>query len=146
MKGDETITGKFSFTSSYAAANGFAELWCLALAPRFAQKGIKVFATSPGSVLSTSALRYFPWIMRKMTRLLMPLIMGDQTPENSVKSRFIPFLATPEKFEIGRFYASPPGKVVGPLTLQESPHLVDRQAADILVRAVESVSGTPSAV
>lgn len=144
LKCDEEVIGKHKYISAQTSAQAFGELWVYSLAPRFAEKGIKVFASSPGCVTSTETLKNLSWIGRMMVRIIAPLILGDQTPEDAVRQRFVPFFKSPEKFEPGRFYASPLGKAVGPLTLQEIPHLTDRESADAVVRAVETVSGTRS--
>jgi hypothetical protein len=144
LRGDEKIVGAYSHFRSYLCANLFGVMWCFALSKSFSEKGIRVFATSPGNVPDTSLSRQGNQYIVSLVGFLLPYIVGALSPEQSAKERYLPFLDRPDSFKVGRFYASPPKKFVGPLTIQELPHFVDPNLAENILKAIEEVSGQPS--
>lgn len=141
IRGDRSLFGFWN--TNYSSANLFAELWAYGLAPQlFAHNQIRIMSVSPGAVKSTSITRHFNPIKAAIARFVMGTILGAPSANETVKERHLPMLMNPEKFEIGRFYASKPKKLTGPPVLQNNPSLTDMTMARAVVKAVEAVSET----
>ena len=139
LKGNLGRSGMYN----YATANQFGVLWTLTIAPQLlVAKGIRMFATSPGSVLSTKIHRNAGCFTIQISKIMSHLVFGGTlTEDTSVKERYVKLLLWPDKFEVGRFYASPYKKLAGPLTLQEAPPVMDRELGLLVIKAIEKVSG-----
>ena len=92
-----------------------------------------VNAVSPGSVPATSFARNQSFLMR---RVMMPLMgsfvgrwLGMSGSVAAGAQRYID-AGNFEDHTSGYFLASPPGKLVGPLVIQENPHFLDEASQD----------------
>lgn len=111
----------------YAIAKLYVAWWAAALAEKL-PTGIVVTAVSPGSVPSTSFGRNMSLPMRMMMSVIMPIIgpmMGMAGPIENGVQRYVDAASFPESHN-GKFYASKPGKLVGKLEQQMTPHLLDK--------------------
>ena len=126
----------------YAMVKAFVALWAAALARRLPD-GMAVNAVSPGSAPATNAMRnqtrLFKIVMGALSATIGPLA-GMAAPLSKAAARYL----QPATFGAdmnGRFFASPPGKMIGPLVEQKQPHLLDRENQEAAWKAIEQLSG-----
>ncbi|MEE8341515.1 MAG: SDR family NAD(P)-dependent oxidoreductase [Candidatus Neomarinimicrobiota bacterium] len=124
--------GKYVPMNAYALAKLLVAWWSSSLANRLPD-GITVNAVSPGSVMSTSFARDQSWPMRKIMMPMMKVfgpMMGMAGPVSAAADRYLN-VAHYGKEDSGKFYGSPPKKLVGKLEEQHTTllHDVNKQEA-----------------
>ena len=121
-------------SDTYATVKMFAAWWAAELASRL-PAGITVNVVSPGSTPDTNAIRNAPLYMRK---LMVPFFKFIPGMSHTVADGAARYLAAAEYGPdvSGKFFASPPKKMTGPLTEVRMDHL-DNPAAE---RAVWTVT------
>ncbi len=110
---------------------GNAKLWVAWWAATLAQQlpeGMIAVAVSPGSNPDTSFIRNAPGAMRVMASVLKVVgpLFKMAGPVSDGAKRYLDageFGADGS----GKFFASPPGKLVGSMEVQQQPHLYDEQ-------------------
>lgn len=108
----------------YASAKLFAAWWSAALSRRL-PLGSRVFTVSPGNTYHTEIARHQPQLGRLLHVGLTPIIGRLSRQAGSTRqaaARYLEALTFPYA-ESGRFYASPPGRGIGPLQPQTMTHI-----------------------
>jgi len=127
----------------YAMTKAMLAWWGAALARRLPE-GAALFVVSPGSAPATSVSRHQGWVMRKVMAPIMGSWLGQKMGMGmtvaTAAGRYVDALGFDAE-RSGRFYASAPGKVVGPLVHQTQPHLLDRDSQEATWAAVASLTG-----
>lgn len=135
--------GRYKPNTAYANAKAYVAWWAAALAHRLPH-GMGVYAVSPGAAMRTSFGRNMPFFMRRimvpMMRILGP-VMGISGSVAEGARRYVEAARFGEE-ESGGFYASPPGKMVGPLQRQETPHLLDHELQEAAWTAIVALTGS----
>ena len=106
----------------YATAKVFVAWWAAELARKL-PAGMTVNAVSPGSTPDTNAVRNAPFYMRYFMIPLFKLIPGMSHSIADGAQRYLDVAAGDET---GKFFASKPGKMTGPLAQVELDHIDDR--------------------
>jgi len=123
----------------YATAKMFVAWWVAELARRLPD-GMSVAAVSPGSTPGTNAARNAPAIMRYFLLPMFKFIPGMSHGVADGAGRYLE-IADRRSGVNGQFFASPPGKMTGPLTRMDLPHVNDRAAQQAGWDATISISG-----
>ena len=137
--------GRYKPGNTYATAKVFVAWWAAALARRL-PAGMAVNAVSPGSAPDTAADRTMSFFMRRimvptMKRLPDRLGMASTTPVAA--ARYLDVADYPADVT-GRFFASAPKKVTGPLEAMEHPHFHDIDSQEAAWTALGRVAaGAP---
>lgn len=128
------------WSTTYCTAKLFVALWAQALAPHL-PSGISVQAVSPGNVPTTNAARHQPWAFRMLLRMVGAIgpSLGMATPASVGAQRYLEAMRLGVEGN-GGFYASPRGKLIGPLTRQHAAHLTDPASAAACWRAVQALT------
>ncbi|HEY6881425.1 MAG TPA: SDR family NAD(P)-dependent oxidoreductase [Polyangiales bacterium] len=127
------------WSTTYCTSKALVALWAKALALHL-PKGMAVYAVSPGNVPSTNAVRHQSWSFRAMIKLadVIGPLMGMASSVSTGARRYWDAARLADEVS-GEFFASPKGKLVGPLTVQRVPHLTDAECAaacwDAVLRA-----------
>ena len=126
----------------YANAKLWVAWWAAALS-RLLPDGMVVVAVSPGSAPSTSFARNMPALMRwtilPVLKVIGPLFgMAGSVAQGAQRYVDAGDFATDAS---GKFWASPPGKAVGPLEVQTQPHFVDETLEEAAWRSVVRLTG-----
>ena len=111
---------------AYAVSKLYVAWWVAALAKRL-PKGITVNAVSPGSVPATGFVRDMPWAMRNIMVPMMKVIgplMGMAGPVSAAGKRYLEVANYGDDIN-GKFFASPPKKLVGKLQEHQTTWLQD---------------------
>jgi NAD(P)-dependent dehydrogenase (short-subunit alcohol dehydrogenase family) len=125
--------------TAYADAKVFVAWWVAALARKIPEK-MGVYAVSPGSTPDTQGLRSGSFMLRHVMVPILRLLPGmTQTPEEAAK-RYLAAMNLGVE-DSGKFFASPPKKMTGPMEVMRQEHFHDRANQDALWRAVVKVSG-----
>ena len=110
----------------YVTAKVYLAWWAAALSRKLPE-GMTVNAVSPGSVPATNFARN----MSTPMRILFPVMMTLMKPFGMAGSvaqgarRYLDAANFDDK-TTGKFFASPPGKMVGKLVEQQEPHFFDQ--------------------
>ena len=121
---------KFDPGNQYATVKLFAAWWAAELSDRLPQ-GMTVNAVSPGSTPATNADRNAPFLMKRVLVPFFKLVPGMSHTVNDGARRYVDAAGYgPE--HTGKFFASRPKKMTGPLHLIEMPHLDDPAAQQAL--------------
>jgi len=127
----------------YAMTKLFLAWWTAALSRRL-PKGMTINAISPGSAPATSAMRNQPWLMQWVVRnVLVPIgpYFGMAAPLSVAAARYLDAIDYgPDN--TGHFYASKPGKMTGPVEIQQQPHVLDFESQEAAWHAVIELSGS----
>jgi len=135
---------------TYADAKVFVAWWAAALSRRLPE-GMTVNAVSPGSAPNTDADRNANFYMK---RIMLPLFrhaparFGLAATTPVAASRYLEAAGYGDEVT-GRFYASAPRKMTGPLQENAQDHLVDREGQEAGWAAIEAVTAeirTPTTV
>ncbi len=130
---------KYKASTAYSDAKIFVAWWVAALARKL-PADMAVYAVSPGAAPDTQAVRNLGFVMKNVFVRISKLIPGmSHTVDDGAKR----YLAA-SKFGVdvsGKFFASPPKKMTGPIEVMRHEHLNDRANQDALWRAVVNVSG-----
>jgi NAD(P)-dependent dehydrogenase (short-subunit alcohol dehydrogenase family) len=117
----------------YATTKVISAWWAAAMARRYGDR-LSVFTVSPGANMATNAARHLKGFKKVLFTKVMPLlgpVLGVDQPVALGAKRYIDVLHGNGDYESGRFYASAPKKMTGPLHASSYPHLlnVERQEA-----------------
>lgn len=131
------------WSTTYCTAKALVALWAQAVAPLLPQ-GVTVNAVSPGNVPSTQAGRHQPWLFRLILRMVSAIgpSLGLATAAAVGARRYLDAVSLTEH-DTGGFYASPTGKLVGPLTKQAVAHLTDPACAAACWRVLQELTEEP---
>lgn len=133
-----------SFNSNvlYAVSKSFSVWWASALSKKL-PSGMTVNTVSPGSALDTSFARNMPFMMRKVMWPVMKAIgpyISMAGPLDVAAGRYVSAADYSDE-QSGDFYASPSGKLVGPVEVHTQPHLVNDQNRNASWEAIVKLSG-----
>lgn len=135
-------SGQYNSNQVYADAKTLVTWWAAALARRL-PTGMAVFAVSPGAAPQTSFGRNMPFVMRTvmmpMLRYLGPVVGMAHCVSTGAK-RYLD-ASSCSVHDSGAFFASPPGKLVGPLVKQMTPHLMDPEIQEAGWEAIVRLTG-----
>ncbi len=132
----------FQPMSAYATAKVYVAWWAAALSRKLPQ-GMIVNAVSPGSVASTSFTRNQSFMMRRLMPSMMSIfgsLLGMAGPVSSASQRYID-AGNFDDDTTGHFFASRPGKMIGPLEIQENAYFLDRANQDAAWNVIVRLSG-----
>lgn len=126
---------------TYGNAKVWVAWWASALA-RQLPDGMVVVSVSPGGNAGTSFGRHLPAPMRMMMPLAGIFLrwFGMDGPVADGAKRYVDAGEFPAD-ATGKFWASPPGKLVGPLEPQSQPHFADVRLQDAAWRSVVRLTG-----
>ncbi len=130
---------KYTPGNQYATTKVFVAWWARELAGRLAP-GQTVNAVSPGSVPDTAAIRNANFFMKRIMVPLFKLLPGQSQSVDAGAGRYLE-AQTYDDGTTGRFFASAPRKVTGPLVEQTADHLVDDGGAAAAWRAMVELTG-----
>ena len=118
---------EYQSMSTYVTRKVYVAWWAATLASKL-PAGMTVNAVSPGSVPTTNFARHQGVMMKLMmpVRKLMPRSMGMAAPVADGARRYVDASAF-KPADSGKFYASPPSKMVGPLEVQTHKHFMDER-------------------
>ena len=132
-------SGKYNVMKAYSIAKLYVAWWSAHLAEKL-PAGIRVFTISPGSVPGTNFARNQSFAFRWIILPLMDSIgriMGAGASSSAGSDRYISAVDMPDK-DSGKFFASPPKKMIGQLTEQNTVYLLDqtkrRTAWNVIVK------------
>ncbi|MCE7735651.1 MAG: SDR family NAD(P)-dependent oxidoreductase [Candidatus Heimdallarchaeota archaeon] len=117
--------------------------WWAAVLSRKLPHGMVVNAVSPGSVPSTNFARDQSFVMR---RVMVPMmnslgrLFGMSWNIRNAADRYIE-AGEFEADNTGHFYASPPGKMVGKMEIQNNEHFLNRDYQEAGWNAIVNLSG-----
>lgn len=138
-RGEQVVPYKMNRT--YSNAKLWVAWWAAAIA-RQLPHGMVAVAVSPGSNPGTEFVRNMPMLMRwtfPILKLIGPWFKMAGPVTDGAK-RYV----DAGEFAVeasGKFYASPPGKLVGPMEVQPQTHFHDRSLQDAAWRSVVRLSG-----
>lgn len=117
---------KYRSMSTYVTGKVYVAWWAAALAERLPE-GMTVNAVSPGSVPTTNFARHQGFMMKLMMPMMkmMPRSMGMASSVIDGARRYLD-ASTFDTMDSGKFFASPAGKLVGPLEVQVDGHFNDK--------------------
>ena len=116
--------------------------WWAAAVTRQLPQGMVAIAVSPGSSPGTNFYRNMPAVMRGfniLLKLIGPLFKMAGPATDGAK-RYVDAGEFGAEAS-GKFYASPPGKLVGPMEVQKQSQFYDRPLQDAAWRSVVRLSG-----
>lgn len=139
------ITGNqvdgFKAATAYADAKAFVVRWAHVLS-RQLPDGISVNTVSPGSVPDTGAARHAPLPMKLLLGVVFKTIGGRIGLAQSVSEgagRYLSAIDYPDDLT-GEFFASPPGKMIGPMEQVDIRYLNDEASRQAVWSAVTDLS------
>jgi hypothetical protein len=132
----------YSANSTYANAKLWVAWWAAALS-RLLPEGMVVVAVSPGSAPGTTFARNMSLPMRllmlPMMKIVGPLVgMAGSVEQGAQRYVDAGDFATDAS---GKFWASPPGKAVGPLEVQTQEHFFDETLQEAAFQSVVRLTG-----
>lgn len=118
---------KYHAMSAYVTGKVYVAWWAAALASKLPE-GMTVNAVSPGSAPDTNFARHQGWMMSLMMPMmkLMPKKMGMAGSIKDGAHRYVEASSYGPDTS-GEFFASPSGKMVGPLEVQPHTHFHDEK-------------------
>ena len=122
----------------YASVKMFAVLWARKLA-RDLEGKVTVNVVSPGSTPDTDAARDVPAYMRYLMLPLLKVLPGMSHDVATGARRYLEIAHRPDR-PTGKFFASAPKKMTGPLVEIDQPQFDDHGAADALWRVLNEVT------
>lgn len=114
---------RYKPSDTYATAKVFVAWWAAELATVLPD-GMAVNAVSPGSTPDTNAIDNAPFYMRRLMIPLFKLIPGMSHTVADGAGRYLEVVGYDAAVS-GRFFASKPGKMTGPLAEVELDHIND---------------------
>ena len=119
---------KYQNMSTYVTSKVYVAWWAAVLASKL-PNGMTVNAVSPGSVPDTNFARRQSWMMMHVVLPMMKLMPKSMGMAGSIEDAARRYLdASSFSSDVsGKFFASPPGKMVGPLEVQTAEHFVDEK-------------------
>ena len=133
---------KYNSSNAYANAKLFAGWWAGALSRRL-PAGSTVNAVSPGSTPETNAARDGGFIMRKIMRPAMTTFgdrLGIAHDVSTGAGRYVEAIGFADD-ATGKFYASPPKKMIGPLNEYGGPRFTDEASQEAVWGAIVGLAG-----
>ncbi|MEE9177641.1 MAG: SDR family NAD(P)-dependent oxidoreductase [Acidimicrobiia bacterium] len=130
-------------SNAYATAKVFVAWWAAQLSQSL-PTGMTVNAVSPGSTPETNAARNAPFFMRRVMMPMFKLMPGKSHSVADGAARYLEAVSYDDDIT-GRFFASPPKKMVGPLIEVAVDHLDNPEAQRALFRVANKVA-TPRPV
>ena len=124
---------------TYATTKMFVAWWAAQLASRLPD-GITVNAVSPGSTPDTNAINNTPFYMRYLMVPLLKMIPGMSHSVADGAGRYIEAIGYPD-YVSGKFFASQPKKMTGPLTEVDLDHINDIDGQKALWNTTVKVAG-----
>lgn len=134
---------KFKANDQYSTVKMFAAWWAAELAT-MVPEGTTVNAVSPGNTHGTNIAAKMPAIVRNVMMPIMKRIPGMAHPVSDGAARYLE-AASYGPGTTGRFFASKPKKMTGPLHQIEMSHLDSPQAQHALWKVLEASTGRQSA-
>lgn len=122
----------------YATAKVFVAQWAAELSQHLPD-GIRVMAVSPGSTPSTDVVRNANFVMRYLMVPIIRLLPGMSHTVAAGAKRYID-ASERGKEANGRFFASAPKKMTGPLHVVDLPHISDDAAQKAVWAAVTELT------
>ena len=138
-RGDQPVT--YGMNTTYGNAKTWVAWWVAALA-RQLPDGMVAVAVSPGSNPGTTFARHAPTSLRVMVSLLKvigPLFKMAGPVADGAKRYVDAGMFGVEAS--GKFYASPAGKLVGPMEVQPQAHFHNQRLQDATWQSVVRLSG-----
>ena len=139
---------KFNPFRHYATTKVFTSWWTAAMARKFGDRA-SFFTVSPGSNMSTNAVRHTRGVKKFMFAKIMPKIgsfFGMDMPVSEGAGRYISVLRDNSgKYQNGASYMSAPKKMVGPLQEISPAHFVDVERQETALRVLGEITGVPAA-
>ena len=132
----------YNAPNAYANAKLFAVWWAGALSRRL-PIGSTVNAVSPGSTPDTNAGRDQGFFMRKVMRPVMTTFGGRLGVAHDISTgagRYVEAIGFGDD-ATGKFYASPPKKMVGPLHEYGGPQFTDQTSQEAVWNTIVALSG-----
>ncbi|MFV1963301.1 MAG: SDR family NAD(P)-dependent oxidoreductase, partial [Acidimicrobiia bacterium] len=129
----------YKASNTYATAKVFVAWWAAELS-RMLPDGMTVNAVSPGSTPETNAVRNAPFYMRRLMVPLFKLIPGMSHTVADGAGRYIEAASYDDEIT-GKFFASKPGKMIGPLEEIEMDHIQSRAGQGALWNKTVEVAG-----
>lgn len=140
IRGNDAV--KYKPATVYTDAKVFVAWWAAQLATRLPE-GMTVNAVSPGSAPDTLAARNANFFMK---HLMIPVFkhapkrLGMAAPVPVAAARYIE-VATSEDRVTGKFFASAPKKMTGPIEVMHMPHFGDTESQEAAWAATVKVAG-----
>jgi len=129
-------------STAYAMAKLYAAWWAAELAPRL-PKTVALYAVSPGNTPATNMGRSLPWPVRNVVLPMLSRLGPLVGLAHSVKTASRRYLDA-SRFgapESGKFFASPPKRLTGPLVEQQTRWLADAALRADAYRVIVEMSG-----
>lgn len=126
-------------SNAYATAKLFAAWWAAELA-RNLPEGMTVNAVSPGSTPDTNAVDNAPFYMRKLMIPMFKMIPGMSHSVADGAGRYLEATAYGDEVS-GKFFASPPKKMTGPLVEIQMDHFDNPAGQKALWSVTAKVAG-----
>ncbi len=139
---EATYPTKYVPMNSYALAKLYVAWWASSLSKNLTN-GITINAVSPGAVSSTSFGRDMPWFMQKIMMPIMKTIgpmMGMDGPVSSAGERYLDVSHYGAEAS-GKFFGSPPKKLVGKLEEQRTSLILDEKKQDEGYKLIVELAG-----
>lgn len=130
---------KYKAADTYATAKVFVAWWAAELA-RLLPAGMSVNAVSPGSTPDTNAINNAPFYMRKLMIPMFKLLPGMSHSVTDGAGRYLE-VADYDPSVTGKFFASRPKKMTGPLAEVQLAHIDDAAAQHALWNVTSRVAG-----
>jgi NAD(P)-dependent dehydrogenase (short-subunit alcohol dehydrogenase family) len=126
-------------SDTYATTKMFVAWWAAELS-RLLPEGLTVNAVSPGSTPDTNAINNAPFYMRKLMVPMFKIIPGMSHEVADGAGRYIEAVGYDNE-TTGKFFASKPGKMTGPLEEIEMDHITHRAGQRALWNKTVEVAG-----
>lgn len=133
---------KYIPMNAYALAKLYVAWWSSSLSKKL-PNGITVNAVSPGSVLSTKFARDQSWPMRNIMMPIMKVfgpLMGMAGPVSAAGKRYLEVSHYGKELS-GKFFGSPPKKLVGKLEEQQTALLQDEAKQEACYKLIVELAG-----
>ena len=132
---------EFKPMNAYVTAKVYVAWWAAALSRKLPQ-GMIVNAVSPGSVPATNFARSQSTMMRGMTGVMSSIgrFFGMAQPVSAGAQRYID-AGNFDDETTGNFFASAPGKMVGPMVVQKNAHFLNRSYQNAGWNVIVRLSG-----
>ena len=142
MTGNDPATRK-NLLYMYANVKMFGSLWAAGAARRHGD--VKIVSVSPGSTRGTEGATHMPFPMNRVMPVLMRFVMPVFKASHGLEAgaqRYVE-VVTNGALQTGGFYASPKGKISGPLTDQrlDHPNFASIEDQDAVTEALQSLTG-----
>jgi hypothetical protein len=139
---EATYPAKYVPMKSYAMAKLYVAWWSASLSKKLLN-GMTVNAVSPGAVTATNFARDMSWPMRNIMMPLMKTLgplMGMDGPVSEAGKRYLD-VSQYGKEESGKFFASPPKKLIGKLQEQHTTLLQDQAKQEEGYKLIVEMAG-----